>query len=364
MGSVWGKNVRLSLFGESHGKAIGINIDGLPSGIELDLKYLKEEMEKRAPGRNSWSTPRREEDQFEIVSGYFNGRTTGTPLCAIIRNTNQNSGDYERLKNIFRPGHADYSGYIKYKGYNDYRGGGHFSGRLTAGLVLAGAIAQQILGEKKILIGSQIKSIGHLEQDSFLEAELKEEFLKGLKQKDFPVTDDKKGEKMKELILKVKEEQDSVGGVLETAVLNLPAGIGSPFFDSVESCLAQFLFSIPAVKGVEFGAGFGITRMKGSEANDQFYYQNGKIQTYTNYNGGILGGITIGSPLIFRTAFKPTPSIGKKQRTVSLSTKENIEIELQGRHDPCIVPRAVPVVEGAAALVLLDLMLERGDFNG
>ncbi|MEJ8554475.1 chorismate synthase [Tepidibacter sp. Z1-5] len=359
MSGTWGNNIKLSIFGQSHGKAIGIVIDGLPAGIELNFDYINNEMQRRAPGKNKISTPRKERDEFDILSGYFNNKTTGTPLCAVIYNTNQNSKDYESIKNIMRPGHADYTGYIKYSGFNDYRGGGHFSGRLTAPLVFAGAVAKQILERKDIIIGSHIKSIGNINEEYFDWVNLKGEFLKEIVKKDFPVIDDEIGTKMKELILKEKEEEDSVGGIVETAVINFPVGIGSPFFNSVESKLAHIIFSIPAVKGVEFGAGFDITKMKGSEANDEFFIDEDKVKTYTNNNGGVLGGITSGMPIIFRTAFKPTPSIGKVQKTIDISKRENIQINVTGRHDPCIVQRAVPVVEAACAVSLLDLVIER-----
>lgn len=359
MSGVWGQNIKISIFGESHGKCIGVVISGLPAGLELDFAFIRREMARRAPGKGVFSTPRKEGDEVEVLSGYFNGRTTGAPLSSVIWNTSQRSEDYATLKDIVRPGHADYTARVKYLGFHDYRGGGHFSGRLTAPLVFAGAVAKQILGKKDIIIGSHIQSIGEISEEPFDPVKIRRELLIDLTASDFPVMDEEKGIKMKELILKAREEKDSVGGVVETAVVNLPAGIGSPVFDSVESIISHLLFSIPAVKGVEFGAGFGITRMKGSQANDEFVLEEGRIATRTNNNGGILGGITSGMPLIFRTAFKPTPSIGKPQKTVDLSRGENVEIEIKGRHDPCIVPRAVPAVEAAAALALLDLMMEK-----
>jgi chorismate synthase len=355
MSGVWGKNVKYSIFGESHGKAIGVTIDGLPPGIKLDLEYIQSEMERRAPGRNELSTPRKEADRFEIVSGYFNGHTTGTPLCALIWNSDLRSKDYDELKNVMRPGHADYSGNVKYLGYNDFRGSGHFSGRITAGLVFAGAVAKQILKEKGIIIGSHLYSIGNIYDTPFDKAKVNSEIITELLEKRFPVIDEEKSNKMKNVILKAKEESDSVGGIIEAAVLNLTTGVGSPFFDSLESTLAHLLFSIPAVKGVEFGSGFSISEMRGSEANDELYIEDDKIKTFTNNNGGILGGISNGMPVIFRVVVKPTSSIGKKQRTVDISKNENTELEVVGRHDPCIVPRAIPVVEAAAAMAILDL---------
>lgn len=356
MSGIWGKKIKYSIFGESHGKAIGITIDGLPAGIKLDLQYIQEELERRAPGRNEFSTPRKEIDSFEILSGYFNEHTTGTSLCAVIWNSDKHSRDYDKLKDVMRPGHADYSGNIKYCGFNDYRGGGHFSGRLTAPLVFAGAVAKQLLKTKGILIGSHIYSISNIYDTAFNLSNVDAEQINSLLKMSFPVLDDKKASRMKNIILTAKEESDSVGGIVEGVILNLPPGIGSPFFDSLESTLAHLLFSIPAVKGVEFGAGFSISEMKGSEANDELYIENDKVRTYTNNNGGILGGITNGMPVIFRTAFKPTSSIGKKQRTVDISKMENTELEVVGRHDPCIVQRAVPVVEAVAAMAVLDLI--------
>ncbi|WP_085829174.1 chorismate synthase [Clostridium massiliodielmoense] len=356
MSGVWGNKIKYSIFGESHGKAIGITIDGLRSGIEIDLDEVNKEMRRRAPGRNKLSTARAEKDEFQILSGIFNGMTTGTPICAIIRNSDKHSKDYEKTKNLMRPGHADYTGFVKYDGFNDYRGGGHFSGRLTAPIVLAGAIAKQVLAKNNILVGSHIKSIGNIEEEYFNPIHIKEDTLKDLKNKEFVTIDDSKGKLMQEEILKAKEDMNSVGGIIECAILNLPSGIGSPFFGSVESVLSSLLFSVPAVKGVEFGAGFNISQMRGNEANDEFYIDGKNIKTYTNNNGGILGGITSGMPVIFRTAFKPTPSIAKEQRTINIETRENTTIEIEGRHDPCIVQRAIPVIEAVAAMGILELI--------
>lgn len=356
MSSVWGDKIKISLFGESHGDAIGVVIDGLPSGIELDLDFIKNEMMRRKPGKNNYSTTRCEDDEFKIISGYFNGKTTGTPLCSIIENKNKKSKDYDKIKNIIRPGHADYTGYIKYKGFNDYRGGGHFSGRITAPLVFTGAIAKQILKEKGILIGAHIKSIGNIFDDSFDYCNVNKAVLEKIAKKEFPVIDDEKGNRMKEYILDLKNKGDSVGGIIETAILNINAGIGSPFFDSVESKLAHILFSVPSVKGVEFGEGFNITTMTGSEANDEYYIDEGIIKTKTNNNGGILGGITNGMPIVFKVAIKPTPSIFKAQRSVNIETMEEVDFEIQGRHDACIVPRVVPVIEAVTAICILDII--------
>lgn len=356
MSGVWGNKIKLSIFGESHGSAVGINIDGLPSGIKLDMDCITNEMARRAPGRSALSTPRLEKDEFQILSGYFNGRTTGTPLCAIIFNMDKHSGDYEKTKNFMRPSHGDYTGFIKYSGFNDYRGGGHFSGRITAPLVFAGAICRQILNSKDIFIGSHIISIGKINDDHFNMADINTDTIKHLNESNFPVLNNEVQNKMQEEILKAKGEKDSVGGVVETAVINLPPGIGEPFFDSIESTLSHLLFSIPAVKGVEFGAGFEIASMKGSEANDEYYMDGNKVRTYKNNNGGINGGITNGMPVIFRAAVKPTPSIGRMQRTIDISKMEDANLEIQGRHDPCIVPRALPVIEAVTAIGVLDLI--------
>ena len=357
MSCVWGNKIKLSIFGESHGKAIGINIDGLPSGIELNMDFIKKEMERRAPGKSELSTTRKEEDSFEILSGYFNGRTCGTPLCALIYNTDQHSRDYEETKNLMRPSHGDYTGFIKYNGFNDYRGGGHFSGRITAPLVFAGAVCRQILEAHNIVIGSHIKSIGKIQDDYFDMTGISSKFLKSLNTSNFPVLDRKVEQDMKDVIINERNEKDSVGGIIETAAINLPAGLGEPFFDSVESTLSHLLFSIPGVKGVEFGAGFKITEMKGSAANDEYYIDGDKVKTFSNNNGGINGGITNGMPLILRVGIKPTPSIGKAQKTVDISKKENTIIEIKGRHDPCIVQRALPVIEAVTAIGILDLLL-------
>jgi chorismate synthase len=358
MSGIWGNRIKISIFGESHGKAIGINIDGLKAGILLDHDYIKKEMQRRAPGNNEFSTPRKEGDEYEVLSGCFEGRITGTPLCVMIYNTDRKSEDYAKLKNIMRPSHGDYTGYVRYSGFNDYRGGGHFSGRLTAPLVFAGAICKQLLESRGITIGSHIKSIGVEQDEVFNPVSVEPSILKTLGSKAFPVLNVKSEALMKGAIARAMEQRDSVGGVVETAVLGLKPGIGEPFFDSVESTLAHLIFSIPGVKGLEFGAGFGISSMNGSKANDEYYMDGDKVRTYSNNNGGVIGGITDGMPLIFRTAFKPTPSIGRLQRTIDIEKKENAEIEVQGRHDPCIVPRAVPVVEAVAAIALLDLILQ------
>jgi len=356
MSSMFGNKLKISIFGESHGESIGVVIDGLPSGIELDMDYINKQMIRRSPGRNNLSTARKESDNFNILSGFFEGKTTGTPLCATIQNQDKKSKDYSALKTTIRPGHSDYSGFVKYSGYNDYRGSGHFSGRITAPLLFAGAIAMQILEMYKgIFIGTRIKTIYNVTDDK----EINPDQINKLKSMDFPVISDEKSILMQQEILKAKENGDSVGGITETLILNVPAGYGEPFFDSVESKLSHMIFSIPAVKGIEFGEGFKIAEMKGSSANDPYYTKDGNILTKSNNNGGILGGITNGMPIVFRTAIKPTPSISKLQNTIDISTMENKTMQIEGRHDPCIVPRAVPIIDGAAALVILDLIIER-----
>jgi len=359
-----GNKFKVSIFGESHGKAIGVVLDGLPPGIKLDMDFIKEEMARRRPGKSILATSRKETDEFEILSGYFQGRTTGSPLCAVIFNRDSQSGDYDELKKLPRPGHADYTAFVKYKGFNDYRGGGHFSGRLTAPLVFAGAVAKLVLRLRNVQIASHIKSIHDVCDESFNSVNINTTLLEKLRNSDFPVLDETAGHKMKERILAAKNEMDSVGGIIETMILNLEPGLGSPLFDGVESRLAHALFSIPAVKGVEFGEGFNITKMRGSQANDEFILAADKIVTSTNYNGGILGGITSGMPVVFRVAIKPTPSIGISQKTVDMDKKQETTITVKGRHDPCIVPRAVPAIEAASAVVMLDLLLEREGESG
>ena len=356
MSGMWGNNIKLSIFGESHGNAIGINIDNLPPGFPLDMEEIMREMRRRAPGKNNLSTARKESDVPEILSGYFEGKTTGTPLCAIIRNIDNKSKDYSKIKDVMRPGHGDYPGFVKYKGFNDYRGGGHFSGRITAPLVFAGAICKQILRKSGIEIVAHIKSIGDMEDKSFLDCDLDKLFINSLKYEEFPLIKKNLEEKMKNEILSARKEGDSVGGIIECMVLGIKAGIGSPFFDSVESTLAHLIFSVPAVKGVEFGMGFDISKMKGSKSNDEYYLKEGKVKTKTNNNGGIIGGITNGMPIIFRVAIKPTPSVYKEQNSINISTMEETTLQIEGRHDPCIVQRAVPVIEGVSAVGILDLI--------
>lgn len=358
MSSMWGKNIKISIFGESHGDAIGVTIDGLPSGFMLDLDAVAVQMQRRAPGNDDFSTARKEADIPRIISGFYNGHTTGTPLCAMIENTDTKSHDYTKLQHNMRPGHADYTGFLRYNGFNDPRGGGHFSGRLTAPLVFAGAVCRQILQARGVNIGAHILSIGDKYDTAFDMVNINKNMLIELQQKPFTVINEKAAQAMKQEIITAKQQKNSVGGIVECAVIGLPAGVGSPIFDTVESTLASILFAIPAVKGVEFGSGFKISTMTGAQANDALYVnENGRVSSFTNNNGGIIGGITNGMPIIFKVAFKPTPSIAAKQQTVNIDTMENTTIEVQGRHDPCIVQRAVVVVEAAAAVCMLDLFL-------
>lgn len=356
MSGMWGSKIKLSIFGESHGNAIGITIDGLPAGFSIDMDKIMMEMSRRAPGKSSLSTPRKESDIPEILSGYFEGKTTGTPLCAIIRNSNTKSKDYSKLKDVMRPGHADYTGAVRYKGLNDYRGGGHFSGRITAPLVFAGAICKQILEVKGIIVSAHINSIGKIKDCSFLESDISDELLNSFKEKELPLINTKLEDEMRQEILSARSSGDSIGGTIECAILGVSPGIGDPFFDSVESTLAHLMFSVPAVKGIEFGKGFDISKMRGSEANDEYYLENGNIKTKTNNNGGILGGITNGMPIIFNVAIKPTASIFKEQNTVNIVTMEETTLCIEGRHDPCIVQRALPVIEAVAAIGITELM--------
>ena len=358
MSGIFGLNIKMSIYGESHGKAIGVVLDGLPPGLALDEEAISREMARRAPGQSLLTTARKEKDAVEIQSGFFNGYTTGTPLCARIANNDQHSKDYSILKDKMRPGHGDYAGYVRYQGYNDYRGGGHFSARLTAPLVFAGAVAKQALAQYGITVGAHILRIHDITEPGFNPLGESEATLKTIDAKSFPVINDNIGEQMQNCILTAKGVLNSVGGVIELMAINLPAGMGAPYFDSVESRLSQILFSVPAVKGIEFGEGFGFAQLTGAEANDQMHYEEGKVRCYTNHNGGITGGLTNGMPLVFRVAMKPTPSISREQKTVSLAEQSDTTLTVVGRHDPCIVQRAVPVIEAVTAWTLWDLLIE------
>lgn len=359
MSGMWGNRLQLSIFGESHGEGIGIVINGLPVGFSPDLDEVKRQMTRRMGGQDPFSTARKEPDEVEIVSGLFENCVTGAPLCGMIRNTDKRSGDYAALKERARPSHADYTGFIKYRGFNDPRGGGHFSGRITAPLVFAGSLARQVLAQKGIAIGGHIRSIGPVEDRRLAPEEITADVISKLTYDPFPVLSPEKGEEMRKEILDARSECDSVGGRVEIAVTGLPAGLGEPFFDSMESVLSHLLFSVPAVKGVSFGSGFDIAAMRGSKANDPLCTEDGKIKTKTNHNGGICGGITNGMPLVFEVAVKPTPSIAQEQDTVNLRTLEAEKMQIKGRHDPCIVPRAVVVLESVAALGILEMLLRR-----
>ena len=358
MSGIYGMNIKMAIYGESHGASIGLVIDGVPPGLQLDLEVIEKEMARRAPGKNQLSTQRKESDSFAIQSGFFEGYTTGTPLCVVIKNSDQHSKDYSILKDKMRPGHADYAGFVRYQGFNDYRGGGHFSGRLTAPLVFMGAVAKQALAQAGILVGAHILQIADIKEENFNPLGIEDKKIAELAGKDVAVMNDAIGEKMQAKILEAKAELNSVGGVIEAMVTNVPAGLGAPYFDSVESRLSHALFSVPAVKGVEFGDGFGISTMTGAEANDQLHYEEGKVVAETNHNGGITGGITNGMPVIFRVAIKPTPSISREQKTISLQEKCDTTLTIVGRHDPCIVQRAVSVIEAVTAWTMWDLLLE------
>lgn len=363
MSSFWNHNITVSIFGESHGPAIGVVLDKLPSGEYIDAEALRNFMGRRAPKKDATSTPRRESDMPNILSGIYNNYTTGTPLAAFINNSDTHSQDYGNIAKLARPGHADYTGALRYKGFNDVRGGGHFSGRLTAPLCFAGAICGQILERRGIYTGAHILQIHNIKDTGFDPCGISREDIINLRHKKFPVLNDKKGTAMVNDISKAREAQDSVGGVVECMVTNVPAGIGSPIFEGLENSIAQLVFGIPAVKGIEFGAGFKAAEMLGSQNNDEFYVDDhGHVLTRTNNHGGILGGISSGMPIVFRVAFKPTPSISREQATVDLSEMKNDTIKIKGRHDPCVVPRAVPCVEAAANLAILSHMLAYPNF--
>ena len=356
MASYLGEHIHVSVFGQSHSPAIGVVVDGLPAGERVDMEELGRFLKRRAPGQNATSTPRKEADLPQFLSGLVDDVTCGAPLAALIENTNTRSQDYAQLRDKPRPGHADFTAQVKYGGFQDVAGGGHFSGRLTAPLCIAGGICLQILKRRGIEVAAHIASIAAEADRPFDPMGESVETLDALKRAPFPVLDEKAGERMRKAILQAKEEGDSVGGIVECLVTGAPAGLGEPMFGGMENRLAAALFGIPAVKGVEFGAGFGVATMRGSENNDPFTVKDGKLVTETNHAGGILGGITNGMPLVFRLAVKPTPSIAKQQQTVSLPKKQVDELVVTGRHDPCIVPRAVPVVEAVTALVLTDLL--------
>ena len=359
MSSTYGENLKLSIFGQSHGPAIGMTLDGIPAGLSVDLDKLQQFLQRRAPGQNDWSTPRKEEDRPEFLGGLLDGYTCGAPIAAVIHNKNTRSGDYANLKDCPRPGHADYTAQVKYGGFQDAAGGGHFSGRLTAPLCIAGGLCKQWLEERGIRIGAHILAIGECGDRYFEPTDPEIESV----DPDFPVLDPDSGKAMQDWIAQARAAGDSVGGIIECAITGLPAGIGEPMFGGVESRIAQIVYGIPAVKGVEFGVGFECACLPGSQSNDDFEIIDGKIVTQTNQAGGILGGITNGMPVIFSVAMKATPSIGCTQQSISLSRMETATLEVKGRHDPCIVPRAVPVIEAAAAIAIYDMILGNTQTN-
>ncbi len=359
MGSCFGEQIKVTVFGESHARAVGVTIDGLPAGIRVDRDALSAFLARRAPGNAPYATARREKDEPEFVCGLHAGHTCGSPVTALIFNTDARPGDYAKAQNTPRPGHADLTAHIKYGGYGDLTGGGHFSGRLTAPLCVAGFLCKTVLESMGVSVGAHIHSILDVYDTPFDPVSVSAETLAAAGRSAFPVLDSAKGEDMLSAIAKAKAQGNSVGGVVECGAVGLPAGVGEPMFGGIENRIAAAVFGIPAVKGIEFGAGFGAARMTGDQHNDPFAVCGGKIVTKTNHHGGALGGISTGMPVIFRAAFKPTPSIALTQQSVDLETMTETTLRALGRHDPCIVPRAVPVVEAAAAMALLDLIYQR-----
>ncbi len=353
-----GEKIKVTVFGQSHSEAIGAVIEGLPAGIKLDMDRIYAFMRRRAPGRDKFSTPRKEADLPEIISGLADGKTCGAPITAVIKNGDTKSKDYENLRLEPRPGHSDFTAFVKYGGCNDIRGGGQFSGRMTAPLCFAGAICMQLLEEKGIYIGAHIESVHGIHDERFNPINVTKDELDAIKAKDFCVISDKQGEAMKAEIDRVRGNLDSVGGTIECAVIGMPVGVGGPLFGGIEGRISSAIFAIPAVKGIEFGSGFSASEMYGSENNDSFYFDEDCVKTKTNNHGGILGGISSGMPILFRTAIKPTPSIAREQDSVNLKTKTSEKLVISGRHDPCIVQRAVPVIEAAAAITILDMLGE------
>ncbi len=357
MAASWGQNYRLTLFGESHGAGVGIVIDGLPAGLTIDEDQIDQQLERRRPGRSALTSSRAESDAYQILSGLLNGVTTGAPLMTWIPAQDQRSRDYEELRYKPRPGHADYSAYIKYQGFNDYRGGGLFSGRLTAPLVFAGALARQILATEGIIIGGHITEVGDLKSQRFNPLGESSTVLTRLAHSDIPVINDQFATEIRQKIRDLRDAGDSCGGLVEAIAINVPAGLGEPFFRGVESVVAGLMFAIPAVVSVEFGRGKDLAQMQGSQANDPWAYADGAVVTTTNQHGGSLGGISTGMPIIVQVAFKPTSSIALKQKTIDLRSKQNTDLVIEGRHDPCIALRAVPVVEAVLAISLLEFFL-------
>ncbi len=357
MSSSFGNSIKVQIFGQSHSEGLGVVIDGLPAGVQLDMQEILRQMARRAPGQGDYTTKRRESDQPRILSGLVDGKSCGAPLCAVFENTDTRSKDYAALRDLPRPAHADYPAAVKTGGSNDIRGGGHFSARLTAPLVFAGAVCAQLLARRGVYVGAHIASIAGIQDQAYDPVALDARTLRAAADNGFPVLDLEAGEEMRRAIAQAASELDSVGGVVECGITGLPVGLGEPIFDGLENRIAAAVFGIPAVKGIEFGAGFAASGMRGSENNDPFYYDGeGRVRTETNNHGGILGGLASGMPVVFRAAFKPTPSIARPQRTVNLRTGLSEELVIHGRHDPCVVPRAVPCVEAAAAVAVYDLM--------
>ncbi len=356
-----GSLFKITSFGESHGDLVGIILDGVPAGLDIDLDLLQDELNKRRPGQSKLSTPRLEKDQVQVLSGVFDGKTTGAPICLIIENNDKDSAIYRKFKNFLRPSHIDYSALKKYGGFSDFRGSGRFSGRITAGFVMAGAVAKQILKKLNILVFAYTNSIGNIIDEMVYNYDNIQKLLEQRDKSDIRSLNFEKLKLMEELIIDVKDQKDSIGGTVKCVVKNFPEGKGGPVFNSIESNISKSIFSIPGIKGIEFGAGFKGARMKGSEHNDPWILKNGKIITTKNDAGGIIGGISTGMPIEFMVAVKPTASIGIPQKTVNIELMENVEIEFSGRNDPCIVPRVIPVIEAMTAIVLLDFLLLEGD---
>ncbi len=356
MSSKFGENLQISIFGESHGKAIGVEMDGIPSGESIDMEQLQTFLDRRKPGQGAMTTRRKEGDRPEFLSGIQDNTTTGFPICAVIKNSDQHSSDYSNLRTNPRPSHADYTAYLRYGESRDMRGGGHFSGRLTAPLCIAGGICLQMLERRNIHVGAHLLQVGSVKDDP-LPLYPTVELFHDIASRNPAVINPEAGTKMESVIVEASRRLDSIGGIIECAVTGVPGGIGSPMFEGIENRLAKVLFGIPAVKGVEFGSGFEGALQYGSQNNDPFILKDQKIATATNHEGGINGGITNGMPIVFRVAIKPTASISQKQRTVNLDTMQETEIVIKGRHDPCIAVRAVPVVEAAAAAEITDILL-------
>ncbi len=356
--NTFGNKIKITVFGQSHAESIGVTIDGLPTGFSIDTDKVQAFLDRRAPGKNEYSTSRNEADIVEYVSGLADGKTVGAPLTAVIYNKDQHSKDYSELRAKMRPSHADYPANVKFGNSYDVRGGGQFSGRMTAPICIAGAIIMQCLKEKGIYIGAHIASVGNVKDKAFDNTNFDIEKLQSAGKKDFPVLDDNAGINMKSLILQAKNNLDSVGGSIECMIVGMPIGSGEPMFEGLENIISQSVFAVPAVKGIEFGNGFECASLFGSQNNDEYYYdENKNVKTRTNNAGGICGGMATGMPVSFKVAMKPTPSIGKVQNTVNLVTGENDTLEIKGRHDPCIVPRAVPCIEAAAAIAIAQFVL-------